>query len=47
MGQIYKLFSELQKKTVFLDSTVKCELRVYGQGNRESERITRICFARN
>lgn len=31
----------------FLDSTIECELCVYGQGRGEFERITRICFAHN
>lgn len=31
-GQIYKMFLENQKKNVFLESTIGCELCVYGQG---------------
>nr|DAQ19840.1 MAG TPA: hypothetical protein [Microviridae sp.] len=36
-----------KRKLFFLDSTVKCELRVYRQGDGEFERITRIYFVRN
>jgi hypothetical protein len=37
-GQIYRLFSLNQKKTVFLDSTIECELRVYRQEMENSRR---------
>jgi hypothetical protein len=47
-GQTYKLFFITpRKKSIFLDSTVECELRVYGQEMGEFERITRIYFVRN
>lgn len=45
--QIYKLFLLNQKKNVFLDSTIGCELCVYRQEGGEIERITRFCFAHN
>ena len=41
-GQIYELFAKIQRKTGFLDSTVECELCVYGQEKGETERITRV-----
>jgi hypothetical protein len=37
-------FYNSKKKSLFLDSTVGCELCVYGRGRGEFERITRICF---
>lgn len=40
-------FYNSKKIYFFLDSTVGCELCVYGQERGEFERITRICFAHN
>ena len=42
-GQIYKLFYNSKRNlSFFLDSTIECELCVYGQGEGEIEMITRI-----
>jgi hypothetical protein len=46
-GKYTNYFYNSKKKSIFLDSTVGCELCVYGQGRGEFERITRICFAHN
>ena len=42
-GKYTNYFYNSKKKSIFLDSTVECELCVYGQERGEFERITRIC----
>nr|DAI73307.1 MAG TPA: hypothetical protein [Microviridae sp.] len=39
-----KIFLEIVGRGTFM---MECELCVYRQGEGESERITRICFAHN
>lgn len=46
-GKYTNYFHESKEKLFFLDSTIECELCVYGRGGGESEKITRICFAHN
>jgi hypothetical protein len=46
-GKYTNYFYNSKEKSLFLDSTVGCELCVYGRGRGEFERITRICFAHN
>jgi hypothetical protein len=46
-ANIQTIFITPKEISFFLDSTVECELCVYGQETGESERITRICFAHN
>jgi hypothetical protein len=43
-GKYTNYFYNSKRNLFFLDSTVGCELCVYGQGGGEFERITRICF---
>ena len=46
-GKYTNYFYNSKRNLFFLDSTVGCELCVYGQEKGESEKITRICFAHN
>jgi len=46
-GKYTNYFHKFKEKLFFLDCTIECELCVYRQGEGESEKITRICFAHN
>jgi hypothetical protein len=43
-GKYTNYFYNSKRNIFFLDCTIECELCVYGQGDGEFERITRICF---